>query len=111
MRGQLDQALAFTCRVSGGQVTGDFEAKAARYPHYRGYEVFLYGDGTLNRRRSAHDRSEFAATYEQWGHFLNYLFTVDPTLAVTNYPSRAEFDRQTGNKFQPPVGLIHREDQ
>lgn len=66
----------------------------------RAFEVRLTGDGSVSRRRpnsgvSGADTYDYAATWSAWGHFLAWLFEVDPNANATYYESRADFTRQT----------------
>jgi hypothetical protein len=109
-RDHLWAASAFARQASGAGVTVEIERSwSARYPHYNGFEVFLYGDGTLGRRRSAHDRDKYAATWEQWGHFINYLFQVDPSASIGRYRNHDDFGRQTRGLFPPVPWAVNRE--
>lgn len=101
------QAAEFASRASGATVTYEIARRWLPHSELLGVEVFLYGDGTLNHRRSAHDRNEYAATRQQWGHFINHLFELDPDARIGMYDGRAEFDDQTRGAF-PPVGQAQR---
>lgn len=57
-----------------------------------GFEVFLAGKSP---RRSAHDRNEYAATWTEWGVFINFLYFVDPAAQIGPYKNREDFRRQT----------------
>ncbi len=76
-------------------------------------DVIIASDGTLSRRRrnagASRDRSaldDYAATWGQWGHFLAYLFTVDPSAtAPTAYADAADFHARTRGEFADPITL------
>lgn len=58
-----------------------------------------------DRRRYANtghngaDRGTFAASYDEWGHFLAALFELDPAAVAGPYKSRDDFHAQTRNAY------------
>lgn len=95
-------AAQFATRASCSLVTYEVARRWSPRREWYGGEVFLYGDGTLRRRRSAHDRDEYAATWEQWGHFINYLYCIDEDAKIGRYTSRFNFDNVTQRAFMAP---------
>jgi hypothetical protein len=74
------------------------------------FEVHLTGESKRRpNRRGKGGPDEYAATWDQWGVFLSVLFdaddgrTFEPSapMTCTYYSDRAEFDRRTGNRFNP----------
>lgn len=99
----LADACRFAARASEAEVTIEVVDRGSRQYRFA-YDVWLYGDGTQNRRRSAHDRNEYAATWHQWGHFINYLFQVDPYAHIGTYTGHMDFGRKTNGLFPPIPG-------
>ena len=73
------------------------------------YDVKLASDGTLTRRRvnygsSRHaDRFDrpYAATWQQWGHLLAFLFDRDPNMTIPGvYVDRDAFHATTRDEFR-----------
>lgn len=69
-------------------------------------EFRLTGDGTKSKRLTntgnAGAGDEYAATYDQWGYTLAFLFDVDPRATVSTGYKYAGFDdyhRQTKGKY------------
>ena len=56
------------------------------------FEFFLHGSSPY---RAQHDRSEFAATWTEWGIFIAALFEIDPDATIGHYKGQAEFMRLT----------------
>jgi hypothetical protein len=84
--------------VSGGTVTVHYESRHASRSHAAAYEVKLTGDGTLTRKRNMANTG-ISATYAQHGHFLAFLYEIDPTAKLGPYKSREHFHSTTGNDF------------
>lgn len=66
----------------------------------------LEGDGTLSKRKVNTGRrgggDEFAATYDQWGWTLAFLFDIDPLASVSTgvaYDGYDDYHRQTKGKY------------
>lgn len=84
--------------------------------HGTAYEVRLAGDGSVNRRRtntgttgaSGGWESAYAASWSQWGHFLGYLFELDPAMRAGDYADAADFHRQTAGQFRYSPGASTR---
>ena len=53
-----------------------------------GFEFFLSGSSPY---RAQHDRSEFAATWTEWGIVIDALFDLDPDAKIGHYNGRDEF--------------------
>lgn len=52
-----------------------------------------------NRNTGETPDMPYAATWHEWGWFLNEVFKADPEAKTSYYESRADFDRKTGNEF------------
>lgn len=67
----------------------------------RGFEFSL--SGSSNRRpnsgRNGADDDRFAATWDEWGMFLNRLFEADPNATMTYYEDQDDFRWQTDRRF------------
>ena len=97
-RDTAEAAAQFASRVSGAEVSiYHFRHHKAQYPYHHGYEVRLRSDGSLRRHRVGDGSDHYAATYEQWGHFINYLMSTDPTMRAGDYVTRADFDAAVGD--------------
>lgn len=89
----------------------DFEVLDGRGSRTRknGYEIRLAwygekvkGDGRrwTNSGTSGSDTGGFyAATYDEWGWFIDELFNADPDMVFGHYKDRETFDSMTRNKF------------
>ena len=44
--------------------------------------------------------SGYAATWDQWGVFLGYLFEIDPRMVTPYYSNKRDFDHKTGSRFR-----------
>lgn len=70
------------------------------------FEVGLEGDGTTNKRcrnpgTSTSNRDlGYAATHDQWGWFLAYLFTLDPNMTSVYYDGAVDFHTKTEGAFR-----------
>lgn len=93
-------AMRYASRRTGG--TGD-SISAIRFAvygsrtHTRSVDVVLTGTA---RHRSQADRSQYAATWREWGFFLGYLYTIDPDAKAGPYADESEFDRMTDGEFR-----------
>jgi hypothetical protein len=73
--------------------------------HRVAFEVALRGTGERHKRRpqgrvTSSPDTEYAATYDDWGHFLSALYEGDRSMKVGNvYTSRAQFHSVTGNQY------------
>jgi hypothetical protein len=101
---EIGAAARYASEVSGGGVTVHLIGTHASRSHAHAFEIRLTGDGTLSRRRSnsgryGADSDAYAATYDQWGHFLFALYAVDPDIKAGPYTGVEDFDHQTSGKF------------
>ena len=65
----------------------------------RAFDVTLSGDSKRRPNRD-HASDEFAATWDQWGTFLAYLFYEDGSVTIPSaYKSEAEFHTATARRF------------
>ena len=82
-----------------------YEFNPRRFEH--GYEFFLSGSG---KSKSAHDRSEYSATWIEWGIVIDYLFDIDPDAQIGMYRNRAEFIAWTAKEAERPGCEYSRKD-
>ena len=61
-----------------------------------GWDVKLYGSSSY---ASQSDRSRKAATWDEWGIVINYLFEVDPEAIIGKYSSASKFHEYTWFRF------------
>lgn len=66
------------------------------------YEVLLTGS---NSRGQNGDPRTPAATYDEWGFFLAYLFAKDPEMTCTYYTDADDFDAKTEGKYRHPANV------
>jgi hypothetical protein len=67
-----------------------------------GFEVSLTGTSTRrpNNREAWRETDDYAATWDEWGMFLAYLFDKDPDAIVPGvYESGDDFHFKTGERF------------
>jgi hypothetical protein len=72
--------------------------------HMVGFEVALRGYGEHHHRRpqgrvTSDPSSEYAATYNDWGHFLASLYLLDPDMKAGPYKNADDFHAQTKFAF------------
>jgi hypothetical protein len=77
--GSRSHGAAFECQLRGA------EARHTRRPN----------SGT----RGADWGDEYAATYDDWGHWIARLFDIDPDAKMTYYSDREDFHRQTDYRY------------
>jgi hypothetical protein len=64
------------------------------------YGTKVKGDGRRFKNSGAYGSSHvYAATYEEWGHFILALFELDPDLTFGPYKSLESFHSQTRYAF------------
>lgn len=72
--------------------------------HSLAVDVILSGDGVTGGgwgNSGTHGAGAFkAATWDQWGIFLNHLFAVDPSAKTRDYADADDFHWKTGGRFQ-----------
>lgn len=73
--------------------------------HGRAFECALRGAAYRHTRRPnsgqyGADRDEYAATYDDWGHWIARLFEIDPDAKMTYYRDRDDFHAQTDNAYR-----------
>lgn len=64
------------------------------------FEVRLTGES--NRRPNSGTRGagdDYAATWDQWGVFIAYLFNRDPQMTTRYYADKNEFQYRTDHRF------------
>jgi hypothetical protein len=63
------------------------------------FEVILSGNSPY--RCMGGDRDEYAASWDQWGIFLNKIFDLDPSITIPRvYADAALFHKITGDRFR-----------
>lgn len=99
---------------AAGQASGtavEFTQRGSRRAA-RSFHVKL--SGSSNRLRM--DGQENAATYDEWGSFIAFLFALEPRATIGDYADRADFVVKTAGRFEriaPPesahkAGANHR---
>ena len=68
----------------------------------RSFDVKLSGTSTRlqNPGTGPRDDIEHAATWDEWGMFINALFVLDAHAVIGQYPNQAIFDEVTGGRFE-----------
>jgi len=71
----------------------------------RAFDVILSGNNSRRQnggtRYADHGRdAEFAATYDEWGHFLAFLFAIDPRMVTPYYNGADDFHTKTANEYK-----------
>lgn len=107
----IREALAKATRTGNVDRLVDFEVLEARGSRTRkaGYEIRLAwygekvkGDGrrwTNTGNGGANVNGFYAATYDEWGWFIDELFNRDPRMVFGHYTDRNTFDTMTRFKF------------
>lgn len=76
--------------------------------HATAREVILTGDSNrATNQRHAWPHDEYtprAASWDQWGIYLAFIFEQDPTARMTYYRSAEHFHEVTGNRFNVAEG-------
>lgn len=60
------------------------------------FDVIL--SGSSSRRQNGGD--DYAATWDEWGSVLGYLFALDSRMVTPYYSDAADFDFQTGGQYR-----------
>jgi hypothetical protein len=94
----IDAAEHASAATDSGTVTVSTVDPSGSRSRARALTVLLQGDGSTSRRRN-HGNTGFAATYDQWGHFLAFLYAIDPRLVAGPYTSRQDFETKTHGAF------------
>ena len=68
----------------------------------RAFDVKLCGTSTRlqNPGTGPRDNIQHAATWDEWGMFINALFELDSDAIIGQYPSQAIFDEVTAGRFE-----------
>lgn len=96
--------------------TGARQAASARHEKYSKHgsrthatarEVLLEGESsyTLNTGRYGAGGRVQAATWDQWGIYLAFLFAADPTIKTSHYKNATHFHAVTGHRFDRSLVL------
>lgn len=62
-----------------------------------GYEVFLTGSSPYNAAHQSHQGYQYekAATWDEWGVFIAFLYDIDPAAQIGHYTGRENFRQVT----------------
>lgn len=95
------QDLYTAARLAGADL--DYTSHGSRSRHHA-FEVRLTGNSHRrpNFWHKDPDPSVYAATWDQWGVFLGYLYAVDPDLITPYYVNPSDFDYKTDWRFDLP---------
>lgn len=63
--------------------------------HERAFEVRLTGSSHHRTMKGEHE----AATWDEWGVFINEVFNLDPTAKAGDYKTQIQFDQYTVFRF------------
>ena len=75
----------------------EFTPKAYQY----GYEVFLTGSSPYAAAHQSRDGyGEKAATWDEWGVFIAFLYEIDPAARIGHYTGRENFRQVTGEEVR-----------
>lgn len=97
----VDRAISYASRRTGGSVGVLRRFTATSRTHARSFELVLSGNA---RGMSRVDRTVHAASWEQWGHVLSFLYDVDPDIRVGSPPNGGyagfdDFHKKTRHAF------------
>jgi hypothetical protein len=98
--------LAVFDRKGFGRTTCGEEGSRARA---RGFVVRLSGSSNYNMAKL----DDKAATWDEWGIFINELFKLDPDALIGHYPTRDNFIEQTQREaeriatYRPDLAPTH----
>lgn len=102
-----EQDLRDALRNASGkapQVTLTVQGQHGSRSHNKAFEVALRGEGRRHTKRPntgiTGAGSEYAATYDDWGWFLAYLFESDEQATAGPYRGHDDFDRKTKYAYE-----------
>jgi hypothetical protein len=106
-RADLFEARAYAASKGEGQIYWNTLSSHGSKSRNHAFNVKLEGDGTVGKRRVNYGTASgerwsdrpFAATWNQWGWFLGYLFAIDPDMTCTYYSSADDFHAKTRFQF------------
>ena len=97
-------AANFAARAGHGRVTVDTLSRHGSRSRRQAWEVKLTGDGSHSRRRpnggTYGAADDYAATWDSWGWFLAFLYSVDPRMTCWAYADAENFHERTDGKFR-----------
>jgi hypothetical protein len=67
--------------------------------HLQAFEVILSGSNS-RYMNSPHYADRHAATWDEWGIFLNYIYNYDSQMKTAAYNHRLDFHWQTNDRFR-----------
>ena len=81
-------------------VNGDVSTHGSR-SRARALNVLLTGNSTSRPNSGKHgaQNDDYAATWDEWGIFLNALYEIDPNLVTPYYADAYDFHRKTNDRF------------
>lgn len=93
----VDHAITYAERMTGAAIGVPRRFDASSRSHARAIELVLTGNA---RGMSRVAPGEHAASWEQWGHVLSFLFDRDPDMRVTGaYDGEQDFHTKTRGRF------------
>lgn len=70
----------------------------------RSFDVKLTGNSPSRPNFGAGEGDDHAARWDEWGIFIEYLFTIDPEAIVGVYKDYETFRKVTGGRFDTLTG-------
>ncbi len=89
----LQRDLDAAAEVAGVGLDRRTEHRSSK--RVRAFVVILSGNSPHRQRGG----ENFAATWDQWGIFLEYLWAGDPAMTCAAYPDHATFVHATGHRY------------
>lgn len=93
----IDKAMTATGMAN---VNGQVSIHGSR-SRAQAFNVLLTGNSTHrpNSGKAGAQNDDYAATWDEWGIFLNALYAIDPNLVTPYYADANDFHRKTVNRF------------
>lgn len=99
---RADLSAATKARGMIGVELSNCETKGSR-KRTRAFEVSLTGNSP-SRPNFGGNGDEHAAQWDEWGIFIDELFRIDPEAIIGVYPTREQFRKVTGERFDTLTG-------
>lgn len=96
----IAKAAHFSTGQGEGFVYTDKVERHGSRSRNHSFDVLLEGDGTTNKRRRNGEPEKYAATWNQWGWFLGFLFNIDPDMKCWAYDGANDFHEKTKGVFK-----------
>jgi hypothetical protein len=94
------QDIADALTAAGPGVSADDIARKGSRSRRQAWDVYLFGTSSNRPNNRDHSADEYAATWDEWGIVLGYLFRVDPSATVPGvYLNGDHFRWVTGGRF------------